>query len=968
MIFRSFIISLVISITAIAQEPYVIKYNKAIGLPSNNVYNVFQDSKGFIWYGTSEGLTRHDGIEFKTYYSKKQTSTAGSTVKEDNYGRIWYQNFDGYHYYIANDSLYDLNQNKPLQYLPLTFTNKYLFVYQENGVDIYDLKSLKLIYKKLLQFKRVEFTTCSDKNFYSIIDNTIIKINSEFQLDSSLFFKKMNLDLKQIYYHNGKLYVCERLNENKKVYVFNEDLKFLYTILIDAPEFIHGLNFYDNSVWISTPHGVYTYPLSNDNKHFQKHFFKDKSISTVIKDRQSNYWFSTTNEGVLLAPDLNSSIFSYPNLSLTKIIEAKNSYIISTKKGELCLFDTSLNFKSFINQNQDVTDIYYLAYDSIKKDLFYSSTGFYHLPSINYQNHKHFKPAIKEIVKLDSNYFAVAASSFCGLASFNNALAINSEWYKPYLINSDKNLPNFSFLMNNVRGKSVAYNKATREIYFATNIGLYKYSKNKIIEIKNENETIYASKIIYQNNTLYILTSKGNLLFSKNETNFKPLNTKVNLKTNDIKFIKIFGSKLTIMTSRLCYLIDLDSSKLTKFNVDINFYEVTDVLVKDLYLLFITNSGIIKAPITYNESLEREAIFEITELAINGKRTSTNNLKVLKYNENSITIGFAILDFGASDNNSVYYRINGEEWKTPSGKLNALNFAALKPGNYSIEFKLNDKIVQQKITFIIEPPFWLSFWFIFLSVLIFIVLFLLFFRWQIIKLRNKNLLLEEKNTLLNEKIKIEKELNKSVLTSIKAQMNPHFFYNALNTIQAYIFTNDKSNASNYLAKFSKLTRIILEQSEKELITLQHEIESLSLYLELEKMRFKEGFDYKIDKLVIKHPDSIEFPPMLIQPYVENAVKHGLLHKANDKKLSIVFEEKDNFILVIIDDNGIGRKRSAELNKIKEFKAKSFSSDANEKRLEILNAKNTKAVVKIIDKLNFDGTANGTQVILTIPIK
>jgi LytS/YehU family sensor histidine kinase len=242
-----------------------------------------------------------------------------------------------------------------------------------------------------------------------------------------------------------------------------------------------------------------------------------------------------------------------------------------------------------------------------------------------------------------------------------------------------------------------------------------------------------------------------------------------------------------------------------------------------------------------------------------------------------------------------------------------------------------------------------------------------YYRWQLNKLRNKNKLLEDKNRLLNEKIELEHNLNKSVLKSIKAQMNPHFFYNALNTIQAYIFTNDKTKANSYLAKFSKLTRVILEQSEKETISLGDEIESLTLYLELEKMRFKEAFEYTIEHKTDTHKDSIEFPPMLIQPYIENAIKHGLLHKDSDRTLCILFEEIKQHLVITIDDNGIGRKRSEELNKIKNDKYQSFSTQANEKRLEILNHTNDKIAVKIIDKNGANGQSLGTKVILTIPI-
>lgn len=147
--------------------------------------------------------------------------------------------------------------------------------------------------------------------------------------------------------------------------------------------------------------------------------------------------------------------------------------------------------------------------------------------------------------------------------------------------------------------------------------------------------------------------------------------------------------------------------------------------------------------------------------------------------------------------------------------------------------------------------------------------------------------------MLNEKVELEQNLHKSIMKTIKSQMNPHFFYNALNTIQAFIFTNDKAKANTYLAKFSKLTRLILEQAEKETITLAEEINTLQLYLELEKIRFNNNFEYRINADSIDNKELIEIPPMLIQPYIENAIKYGLLHKKSDRLVKIDFVIDEN---------------------------------------------------------------------------
>lgn len=962
-----YILSLTVALLASAQEPYTIKYNKSNGLPSNAVFNIFQDSKGFIWFATNEGLTRYDGFEYKTYVSSDQTSTPGSSIVEDKYGRIWYENFDGYSYYIQNDSLHMLLQNNPIQYLPVTLTQKHLFTFQKKGIDIYDLKTLNRLTTKSVPLNKVEFSGSSQNSLYFIESDVIYKLDKYFTLSSTIFFKNKNTELKQLYVHNNKIYIVSKYNLSKLMYVFNEDLKLLYTIPIKEPEFIQGLDFTDSVVWVHTPRGSHAYYDNNLSSGLYQTLFKEKNSSCIKKDRQHNYWFSTTNEGVFMIPSLNNIVYTQQNILLNKIVATKQGYIIATKKGELCLYDSSLNFKSLINKQTDNSEIYYLSYDSLTNDLFYSSKGFTYLPNSNYSKLNYFQPAVKEIIKLDESFYAFAASGYCGLVAFNNDNIKSSFWNNSYTKNLKPQVPNTASIIDGVRGKSVAYNKIKNTIYYATNIGLFKYSGTSSQEIKNNNKSFYASKIVFYNNVIYALSTRGDLYSITNEIHFTQLNKKNNINSFDIKFIKQYYKRIVVVANDNAYILNLENQKLDKIDVNINAYEINDVLLKNNTLLLLTNSGIIKTNINNSVNKKDDAILQITNLNASGQSLNLNESNNLPYNQNDITIQFSVLDFGTSKENNVFYKVNNDPWKKVSNGTRLIEFASLKPGTYNIQFKINETIIASTVHFKIITPFWQSIWFMILCFLLALALGFTYYRWQLNKLRNKNKLLEDKNRLLNEKIELEHNLNKSVLKSIKAQMNPHFFYNALNTIQAYIFTNDKTKANSYLAKFSKLTRVILEQSEKETITLGDEIESLTLYLELEKMRFKEGFEYNIEHKTDTHKDSIEFPPMLIQPYVENAIKHGLLHKESDRTLFILFEEIKNHLVITIDDNGIGRKRSEELNKIKNDKYQSFSTQANEKRLEILNRTNDKIAVKIIDKLDANQQSLGTKVILTIPI-
>ena len=213
-------------------------------------------------------------------------------------------------------------------------------------------------------------------------------------------------------------------------------------------------------------------------------------------------------------------------------------------------------------------------------------------------------------------------------------------------------------------------------------------------------------------------------------------------------------------------------------------------------------------------------------------------------------------------------------------------------------------------------------------------------------------------------------LRQSQLKGIKAQMNPHFLFNSLNTIQSYILKNEKSKASVYLGKFSNLIRKVLNQSEEEYISLFSEIETLTIYLELEKMRFENVLEYEIVQSENLNKELSYIPSMIIQPFIENALKHGLIHKKENRKLLIQISNEANSkeIVCTIEDNGIGREASARMNKFK-LQHQSFASEATIKRIQLLNqGKKSKIEVEIIDLKDSHQEPIGTKVILKIPVQ
>jgi len=223
-----------------------------------------------------------------------------------------------------------------------------------------------------------------------------------------------------------------------------------------------------------------------------------------------------------------------------------------------------------------------------------------------------------------------------------------------------------------------------------------------------------------------------------------------------------------------------------------------------------------------------------------------------------------------------------------------------------------------------------------------------------------------------EKLKAEydKELVELKISSLRSQMNPHFIFNSLNAIKLYIIDNDKENAVYYLNKFSKLIRKILAVTREKEITLAEEIETIKLYLNIENIRFHNEIktSFSIDKKL--NLNTIKVPSLILQPFIENTIWHGLSSKKGKKEINLTFEkEKDSHLKIIIKDNGIGRKKSTEINQKKIYKKESIGIQLTKERLSNF-AKEYKNDYDILftDLFNEDKEAIGTQVVLKIPLK
>lgn len=217
-----------------------------------------------------------------------------------------------------------------------------------------------------------------------------------------------------------------------------------------------------------------------------------------------------------------------------------------------------------------------------------------------------------------------------------------------------------------------------------------------------------------------------------------------------------------------------------------------------------------------------------------------------------------------------------------------------------------------------------------------------------------------------EKIQLQQQATTNELRALRSQMNPHFIFNALNSIKSFTLNSDAEQANFYLTKFSKLIRQVLENSRSERISLKNELEMLTLYLDMEKLRVGDKFDYQIKVEDEVETEFVEIPPMLIQPYVENAIWHGLMHKEEKGKISININQQGNSLIIKIEDNGIGRQKAAEIKSKTGTSHKSFGMKITAERLDIFKQLyNINATIAFEDLKNADGLAAGTRVHILI---
>jgi LytS/YehU family sensor histidine kinase len=337
----------------------------------------------------------------------------------------------------------------------------------------------------------------------------------------------------------------------------------------------------------------------------------------------------------------------------------------------------------------------------------------------------------------------------------------------------------------------------------------------------------------------------------------------------------------------------------------------------------------------------------------------------VSFNENSISFEFAAINYTSSSRIKYAYQLVGfdKEWRLSENQRSA-NYNSLKGGHYTFKVKaMNaDGLWSETMATVgieVKAPFWQTWWFRLLFILTLSLLITILIRRRIAAIRKESIY-KQQRAVFGQK------LAETEMMALRAQMNPHFIFNCMNIIDGLITDDRKEDAQDFLQKFSRLIRLVLENSQHQLVLLQQDLQALKLYIEMEAIRSNHHFSYEFDVDEELIENDYKIPPLLLQPYVENAIVHGLRNKENGGgKLLIGIKNHQNKILITVEDNGIGRKKAMQLNRENRKPHDHLGMKVTGKRIDLLKTMNHNQVeISISDVYGKDET--GTRVEINLP--
>ncbi len=1006
----------------------VVNWNMDQGFPHKKINSIYKDANGFLWIGTVTGLSRFDGSTFKNYFHGRGAAEdvpAGiiQGIREDNQHNIWIGSGEGLWRYdnIADTfklfKASDTSGDADLFIIPFWVKNEELFCIEADSIiTAYNTKSFK---KKVISHlpQKITYNAALQFSVYDTITNAVWMLAGS----DGLCAVSIGTGIMQCYGYGGEA-MC--YDQRRKAIWINSGSG-LTRVDIISRQFQHVSdvdNYFergvgidvdgDGNVWVGTGNkGVFLY---NPDSHFvYAPFSKDSSLNTLVNwanyrmycDREGMVWigyYTQAGKGITQLIPFYPSVKRY-NIS-PGAFTVEGGQWQKTHDGnlwvcgdhEMNVFNPSTGAVHTISDRQlsgiDISkQVSFIGVDSLGNSawLYKQASEIYQLDLATLHNRlipaedlsgntlQHIfpddfqiKPFKNGLIFLegvpgtgDHAVFAVSgnARSCKQLFDFGHRKITNiaTDGGQMIFLRLEGERLNRSFKLVNNNWRQVAtpldsiswidvqYNKDD-ETWWA----------GGLMEIDHFDQDFrligrYTSEQGIHDIYVYSVTPDnfGNLWFNGSSG---------------------YVSRLNIATGVITTLSEKDGYAKQPF------YNLPSGLKDDIGNIYFRGYGIIERidprkylPVTsraYLKAITIKSFLLPTEIGVN----NISGLS-LKYFQNSISVETGTIDYYSQGKNHIRYKLESDNTAQDWVYANAnytIQYEELPPGNYKLiiqagnlgnEFNGPEKI----LSFSISPAFWNTWWFRILAAAFIVAVAYFVTRYFT---RQKYRLQLERSEKERQIATIRQKASELEMQALRAQMNPHFIFNSLNSINRFILKKQSLEASGYLTKFSKLIRMILNSSTQNTLSLEEDLEALKLYLELERLRCDDRFNFIIKCSKEIDAETIQVPPMLMQPFVENAIWHGLMHKESEGNLVVSVDQYDALLVCTITDDGVGRKKSAEM-KNKSGKHQSMGMKITAARIAMLNKMGENgSPVNIKDLMNEDGTAAGTEVTITIPVQ
>lgn len=971
-----------------------VTYNREHGLSNETIRDIFQHDN-ILWVGTENGLNAinlEDG-SIENYYAIEGDSASLSHnwinhITIDHLGMIWISTARGLT--ELNPDTRTFRQVFSRDYGNPFRSNYFNMLAQDAQHNYWIATSHGLVFFELKSNRITRFFHIPD-------DSTSLPDN---HVQTLMFDDQQNL---WVGTRNG----IARFNEKQMNFSCPVAFK-NHEITLERKQ-IQVMHQHENQIWIGTNgQGLYVYNIEEElvsafsNHPNHQHTISDNRVFDIFTDQAGVMWIGTfngLNKLNNLAPTFrtirNNPDFSQglSNNSIWCFEEDENNHIwIGTEMGVNIWHQPSQSFKHMTHQPKQANSLSGNEIRDIHRDKngnFWIGTRYHGLNLYNPATNKftHYRHQTDDSTSLPDDFVLSVLSDSKGnvWVGTDNGLGLLDP--KLGFFKAFRNKPG---TINSLPANRVykIFEDSKHRIWVSTSNGLSLFIpnsqtfKNFVIPEHFRNTKGTLSNQFFSINEghdgkLWIGTRNGGLVnFDPEKETFKVWTIKDGLP-NNVVYLAIEDQNSDIWLST--------NWGLTRFSPERNVftnYEVTDglqsnefnfnagMITGDGQLLFGGMSGFnsfYPHEITINKRPPeiRITTFRIFNEIVNRRLRDGDTIR-LSYADHAFSFEFAALDYTNPSRIQYKYKLENynNDWIERKASQRFAEYARVSPGTYVFRVigSNSDGFWNEKgirIHVIIRPP-WYQTWIFRL----FIGLLFVFIVYMIVYLRMRSI--RRAHDVEMNYLAFEKKLFVLEQKALQLQMNPHFLFNSLNSIQSFIVKNDIDNAIHYLSKFSQLMRRTLSNSRESFVILRDELQALQLYLEIEKLRFSDSFGYTIQIDPEIDDSFVEIPPMILQPYVENAIIHGLMHKQNERRLKINISLIDEDLLVVIEDNGVGREKAAEIKRASGIERQSRGMLITGERLEILNQYTKEAyAVKVIDLFDKQGVPCGTRVEIKI---